>query len=98
MPVLAGWGCFLTPDLIDGETGAVVDSLDGILGAAWFGDALAYVASDGSLGLFDLSNGTGNPSTRRACQSSVRSSTRRGPSTILLLGRRRDELSDGCRE
>jgi WD40 repeat protein len=54
-------GCFLTPDLIDGETGAVVDSLDGILGAAWFGDVLAYVASDGSLGLLDVSSGTSQP-------------------------------------
>jgi DNA-binding SARP family transcriptional activator/WD40 repeat protein len=53
--------CFLAPDLVDGESGAVVDSLDGLLAATWVGDDLGYVASDGSIGLLDITAGTSVP-------------------------------------
>lgn len=50
-------GCLLAPDLVDGDTGAVVDSLDGVLGAAWFGDSLLFVAADGTIRVTDLATG-----------------------------------------
>ena len=53
--------CFLAPDLVDGETGAVVDSLDGILGATWVGEDLAFIASDGRVGLLDITTGVSVP-------------------------------------
>ena len=53
--------CFLAPDLIDGERGAVVDALDSIIGATWVGDELAYIAADGGFGLLDIATGTRAP-------------------------------------
>ena len=67
--------CFLAPDLVDGETGAVVDSLDGILGATWVGDELGYIASDGSIGLLDITTGASAPVDARASRASAASST-----------------------